>query len=417
MSILSDCKKGLIPNEVTAVAAKEDMSPEFLVDSVAKGSVVITHSKRGIQPVGIGSGLRAKFATIVGTSSFDESIDPVIKKAKIAIECGASVIHNGSAAGDIESIHKQLLEDIEVPIAFCEPLRVATKASYENRDFMKVEEDEFIDLLEGDASSGAEIMVVPVGVSIELVEKLNEIKRLMPSPNKTGSLMVSWIAYNKRENPYRVHFDRILKAAKEHNVILSFINGFRPGCIVDCMDYFHIQEFVMMKEYVQRALEAGVQIKVGSGGHVPLDKIGQLFHFQKNLLQVPIISFGPQVTDTSVAYDHVSAAIGQAQALMSGADIIFSITPAEHLALPNEDETQEGCICANIVCHGVNVSRGKDVEQDYNLSISRKCLDWKAQLSYALNYRKSDYIYSRNTTTTHCSVCGELCPHENIHNC
>ena len=411
MGIISDCRQGIIPKEVEIVATREGVSPESLMHSVVEGLAVVTSTKRGIDPVGIGEGLRAKFATIVGTSSFDDSIDSVIKKAKVAIECGASVIHNGSAAGNIERIHRLLLDNLEIPIAFCEPLRVATRASFENKDFMKVETEEFMDLLELDASSGVEILVVPMGVSIELVEKLKEMKRLMPSPNKTGSLMVSWIAHNKTENPYRVQFDRILKIAKEHDVILSFINGFRPGCIADCLDYFHLQEFESMKELVQHAKEAGVQVKVGSGGHIPLNKIKQLFRYQKELLNVPIISFGPQVTDTSIAYDHISAAIGQAQALMCGADIIFSITPAEHLALPNEDETREGCISAKIVCNSVDIARGKDMERENDMSIARESLDWDKQLSFAPYKIKAEKIRWRDSILQACSLCGDSCPH------
>ena len=77
----------------------------------------------------------------------------------------------------------------------------------------------------------------------------------------------------------------------------------------------------------------------GSGGHLPADKIGPFIRYQKELLQVPITCFGPQVTDISLGYDHVSAAMGQIIALLAGADEIFAVTPAEHLGMPDEEQT------------------------------------------------------------------------------
>jgi 5-hydroxybenzimidazole synthase len=51
---------------------------------------------------------------------------------------------------------------------------------------------------------------------------------------------------------------------------------------------------------------------------------------------------GPLPADSGAGYDHIAAAIGAAQSAWHGADLICYITPAEHLALPNEDDVREG---------------------------------------------------------------------------
>jgi len=344
MSILSDCRKGLIPNEIEVVAEREGISAERLRGSLAKGYAVVTSAKRGIQPMGIGEGLRKKFGTIVGSSTADREIPPLIGKARIAQKFGASAVHDGSAAGDIEAIHNALLQGIEIPVGFCQSIRVAALCEHQGRNFLEVESEEFISLLEEDAASGCELLLGPFSVTMDMVEKLSKANRLMPSPNKTGSLMVAWMRHTRRENPYIEYFDRVLAAARENDVILSFVNGFRSGCIADAMDEVQVEEIRQMGPLVGQAQEAGVQVKAGGGGHVPLDKIPALFRIEREHVTAPIISFGPQITDVSIAYDHVTAAVGQSYALMNGADMILTITAAEHLALPTDEEVKlKGC--------------------------------------------------------------------------
>lgn len=409
MSILLQCKRGLIPKEVKSVALQENLLPEDICKSVARGHVVITSAKRGIQPTGVGIGLRKKFGTIVGTSTAEPQINPLICKARVAQECGASAIHDGSAAGDIDAIHKTLLQEINIPIGFCHPVRVAALCEYQGRNFLDVDSEEFISILEEDAGSGCEIILGPFAVTMDLVNKLSCSNRLIPAPNKTGSLMIAWMRHNNAENPYVEHFNRVLEVARNNNVVLSFVNGLRSGCIADAVDELQIEEIQLMGTLIQKAHNSGVQVKAGGGGHVPLDKIPSLFSFEKKHVNVPIISFGPQVTDISLAYDHVTAAIGQSLALMSGADMILTITSAEHLALPNVEEVKESCIIAHYVCHSVDLANGKDLDKDIELSKARSQLDWKTQFASAKNCLPAERIHRRNETKPGCSMCGDSC--------
>ena len=147
----------------------------------------------------------------------------------------------------------------------------------------------------------------------------------------------------------------------------------------------------------------------GSGGHLPADKIGPFIRYQKELLQVPITCFGPQVTDISLGYDHVSAAMGQIIALLAGADEIFAVTPAEHLRMPDEEQTRQGCIVAALVCHSADLARGRDGEMDHALSLAREAGSWKDQLPFARDERVKELLRDADETGAGCSVCGDAC--------
>lgn len=399
-------------DDVEKVSMREGVSTEVLAESAKRGEVIIVTSRRKIEPVGIGKNLRAKFACIVGTSSHDTDIENVIRKAKVAVQHGASIIHNGSAGGDVWEAQKRLLESIDVPLATCHPIGVMANACYKKRRFVDLKESEFIKQVHRDVEQGIEILLLPLGVTKSLVNGLPNSNRIMPCCSKSGSIMAAWIAYNGRENPYCINFDEILKIAKERNTTLSVVAAFRSGCINDALDKLQYEELRIIKEYVDRAKAAGVQIKAGSGGHLPANEIASFFNYQKELLKTPIICFGPQVTDLSVGYDHISSAMGEIIALLSGADMIFSVTSSEHISLPDEEQTKQGCITAKIVCHSADIAKGKDVNLDSLISHSRAKMDWQGQIKFALDEPVRQKLKSVNINQKGCAVCGDFCAFE-----
>lgn len=394
---------------IKKVSTEENVPLDSLTESVQKGQAIIITSRRGIKPLGIGDNLRKKFACIVGTSTQETDIDTVIRKAKVAVQCGASVIHNGSAGGDVREIQKRLLDVIDIPLAVCHPIGVMANACYEKRRFIDIKEGEFIEQLKKDIEQGVEIILLPLGVTGSTVAKLSTCKRIMPCCSKSGSIMAAWMAHNQAMNPYGKHFDEILAIAKEYNTTLSIVGAFRSGSIHDALDELQYEELQIIKGYTDRAKTAGVQIKAGSGGHIPANKIAPFFEYQRQLLKVPIISFGPQVTDISLGYDHVSAAMGQLAALLAGADIIFTVTPAEHISMPNIEQTKQGCIIAKIACHSADIASGKDWEIDRALSEAREELDWQAQLEFVQDEVIAEKIKAKNFNQRKCTLCGEFC--------
>ena len=241
------------PSELEEVARREQVPVAALAAALAAGAAVVITSKRGVRPVGIGKGLRAKFACIVGTSTAEPEMEAVLRKAQIAVDQGAAVVHNGSAGGNVREMQRRLLDTVAAPLAVCHPIGVMADACYRQRPFVDLEEGDFIEAVRRDIEQGIEVLLLPLGVSRAIVAGLKNSGRVMPCCSKSGSIMSAWIAHNNQENPYYRHFDDILALAKEHGTTLSVVGSFRSGCIHDALDALQYDELKTIREYVGRA--------------------------------------------------------------------------------------------------------------------------------------------------------------------
>ena len=87
MTQILEARKGNITPEMEAVARAEGVSPDYVVEGVAQGTIVITRNRKhsSITPLGIGKGLRTKINANIGTSKDRMSIEGEIEKLKAAI--------------------------------------------------------------------------------------------------------------------------------------------------------------------------------------------------------------------------------------------------------------------------------------------------------------------------------------------
>jgi phosphomethylpyrimidine synthase len=143
---------------------------------------------------------------------------------------------------------------------------------------------------------------------------------------------------NNRENPLYKRFDRVVSILKKYDVVLSLGNGLRAGAIHDSSDRAQIQELLINCELAETGREMGCQMMVEGPGHVPLDEIEGNIQLQKRMSSgAPYYMLGPISTDVAPGFDHITAAIGAAQS-----SLILLYPPAEHLALPNENDVRQG---------------------------------------------------------------------------
>ena len=61
-------KLGIITEEMKAVAKKENVSPEYLMDNLAKGTIIIPANRNhpNLDPAAIGQGLKTKVNANIG---------------------------------------------------------------------------------------------------------------------------------------------------------------------------------------------------------------------------------------------------------------------------------------------------------------------------------------------------------------
>ena len=126
MTQISDAKKGILTEEMKHVAKIENVSEDFILKTVAEGTIVIpSNVNRDIEASGIGAGLRTKVNATVGTSTDIVDFDEEVHKAQIAIDNGAALIFdngkysciNGNDGGEVyffdskNSFEKSLFSD------------------------------------------------------------------------------------------------------------------------------------------------------------------------------------------------------------------------------------------------------------------------------------------------------------------
>ncbi|MBQ1721581.1 MAG: phosphomethylpyrimidine synthase ThiC, partial [Lachnospiraceae bacterium] len=190
----------------------------------------------------------------------------------------------------------------------------------------------------------------------------------------------------------------------------------RPGCLADATDGVQIEELIRLGELTERAWAKDVQVMVEGPGHVPMDQIAANMKVQQTICKgAPFYVLGPLVTDIAPGYDHITAAIGGAIAAASGAAFLCYVTPAEHLALPNEQDVHDGIIASKIAAHAADIAKGiKGArDQDDRMADARRVLDWDAQWKEAIDPEVAKAIRAdRAPEDDHsdtCSMCGKFC--------
>ncbi len=413
-------QQGQISAEMRQVAEREGLEAELIRERIAAGQIVILSGRHGEQRVvGIGKGLRTKINASIGTSSDFCDVEHEKRKAVIAEENGADTLMELSAAGNLDDIRRQVLSSVSIPVgnvplyqAFCDTIK-------KHKDATRLDPEALFDLIEQQCADGMAFMAVHCGINMFSLERMQKQGyRYGGLCSKGGTMMIQWMLKNKRENPLYEQFDRVCAILKKYDTVLSLGNGIRAGAIHDSMDRAQVAELIINCELAELARESGCQAMVEGPGHVPLDEIEANIILQKKMSHdAPYYMLGPLPCDCGAGLDHITAAIGAAQSSMHGADLICYITPAEHLALPNEEDVALGVRTARLAAHIGDVVKlkGRADLRDKQLSKDRRDFRWDKQFENLLfPDLAKDILDSRKSSSAKgCSMCGEFCALKN----
>ena len=406
-------RKGIATPQMKAVAEKEHMPLEQLMELVAKGQVAICANKAHtcLDPQGVGSMLRTKINVNLGVSRDCKDYDIEMKKVQSAIDLGAEAIMDLSSHGDTQPFRKKL-------VAEC-PAMIGTVPVYDSvihyqRDLDTLTARDFIDVVRLHAEDGVDFVTLHCGITRETIDQIRSHKRKMNIVSRGGSLVFAWMCMTGQENPFYEYYDEILDICREYDVTISLGDACRPGCLADATDVCQINELVRLGELTRRAWEKDVQVLVEGPGHVPMDQIAANMQVQQTICKgAPFYVLGPLVTDIAPGYDHITAAIGGAIAAMNGAAFLCYVTPAEHLALPNLEDVRQGIIASRIAAHAADIAKGVRGarEIDDRMGDARRALDWEAQWACALDPETAKAVRASRSPEHDdtCSMCGKFC--------
>lgn len=408
-------RKGIITPQMQIVAKKEKMREEELRELVAQGKVAIPANvgHTSLDPEGVGSMLRTKINVNLGVSRDCKDYDVEMEKVLSAVDLGAEAIMDLSSHGNTQPFRKKLTSECPAMIG---TVPVYDSVIHYQRDLGTLTAQDFIDVVELHAKDGVDFVTLHCGITRKTIDQIKRHKRKMNIVSRGGSLVFAWMSMTGQENPFYEYYDQILDICEKYDVTISLGDACRPGCLADASDVCQIEELVRLGELTKRAWDHNVQVMVEGPGHVPLDQVAANMKIQQQIcMGAPFYVLGPLVTDIAPGYDHITAAIGGAVAAMSGAAFLCYVTPAEHLALPNVEDTKQGIIASKIAAHAADIAKGIPGARDIDdkMADARRVLDWDAQFACALDPKTAKAIRdSRLPEDDHsdtCSMCGKFC--------
>ncbi|MCX8072665.1 MAG: phosphomethylpyrimidine synthase ThiC [Candidatus Binatia bacterium] len=466
MTQLEAARKGIVTPEMQRVAIRENVTPEFIRQEVARGRLVIPANKRHLagsagmppspasdkswtypteavghpgaregarywvnqtvaqrwawiqdpnymrgerapkrlDPTGIGRMITTKINANIGASPVQSTLAQEVEKLRWAQKYGADTVMDLSTGGDLRACRQAIIDNSTVPIG-----TVPIYSMIVGRNIEELTYDIILREIELQAQQGVDYFTIHAGV---LREHLSLVRsRITGIVSRGGSILAKWMLYHNRQNPLYEMFDEISAIMREYDVTYSLGDGLRPGCTADASDPAQLAELHTLGELVHRARDAGVQAMVEGPGHVPLDQIAFNMQLQQRICDdAPFYVLGPLVTDVFPGYDHITSAIGATEAARAGAAMLCYVTPKEHVGLPRERDVKDGCIAYKIAAHAGDIARGiPGVRQwDDDLSKARAALNWPKQFELAFDGETARALHDEDLAvdTEFCAMCG-----------
>jgi phosphomethylpyrimidine synthase len=402
--------------QMETVARDEGLSAEYIRQKVAAGEIVIANNPRrpDQKVVGIGTGLRTKVNASIGTSSDICNLEAEIRKAQIAEEEGADTLMELSVGGDLDRIRREVLAHIRLPVGNVPLYQAFKETARKYKDPCKLDPEFLFELIERQLADGLSFMAIHCGINQYTIERLRKQGfRYGGLASKGGTFMVAWMDATGRENPLYAQFDRVCGLMKKYDAVLSLGNGIRAGAIHDSHDRAQMAEMIINCELAELGREMGCQMMVEGPGHVPLDEIAANIQLEKRMSgNAPYYVLGPLPMDSGAGYDHIVAAIGAANSARHGADLVCYITPAEHLALPNEDDVREGVRATRLAVRVGDIAKYPERrDNEKQAAMARRDMRWQDLEQHLLFPQKAREIREQRApeASDTCTMCGDFC--------
>ncbi len=414
MTQLQAARKRIITPQMRRVAEREGVTPEFIMEQVAKGHLVIPANTQHLagagpaqtrlDPIGIGRAVTTKINANIGASPVASDKQLELDKLQWAVRWGADTVMDLSTGGDLDETREYLLGHCTVPIG-----TVPIYQTIWGRNVEDLTYKDFMATIEKQARQGVDYFTIHAGILKEHLPLAG--RRTAGIVSKGGSLLARWMVYHNRQNPLYEMFDDISGLLHDYDVCYSLGDGLRPGCLADATDEAQIAELETLGELVHRAREAGVQVMVEGPGHVPFDQIQRNMEMQREICDgAPFYVLGPVVTDIFPGYDHITSAIGATAAAFCGASFLCYVTPKEHLGLPNKDDVKQGVIAYKIAAHAADVALNLPGarQRDDQIAMARAALNWEKHFELAFDGATARALHDEDLqeNADYCAMCG-----------
>jgi phosphomethylpyrimidine synthase len=405
-------RRGEITEEMRFCALRENVSPEFVRDEVARGRAIIPANIRHpeLEPMIIGRNFLVKINANIGNSAVSSSIAEEVEKLKWATRWGADTVMDLSTGQNIHETREWIVRNAPVPIGTVPIYQCLEKVKGKAE---KLTLDLFIETLIEQAEQGVDYFTIHAGVLLRYIPLT--ARRVTGIVSRGGSIMAKWCLFHHQENFLYTGFERICEVMKKYDVSFSLGDGLRPGSIADANDEAQFAELTTLGELTQVAWKHDVQVMIEGPGHVPMHKIKENMDKQLEIChEAPFYTLGPLVTDIAPGYDHITSGIGAAMIGWFGTAMLCYVTPKEHLGLPNRDDVKTGVITYKIAAHAADLAKGHPGAQERDNALSRARFEfrWQDQFNLSLDPTTAKDFHDETLPAdaakhSHfCSMCG-----------
>ncbi len=405
-------RKGEITEEMRFVALRENMSPEFVRDEIARGRAIIPANIRHLEmePMIIGRNFLVKINANIGNSAVTSSIQEEVEKLQWSTRWGADTVMDLSTGPNIHETREWIVRNSAVPIGTVPIYQCLEKVKGKAEDLTI---DLFLETLIEQAEQGVDYFTIHAGVLLRYIPMT--ARRVTGIVSRGGSIMAKWCLSHHKENFLYTEFERICEVMKKYDVSFSLGDGLRPGSGADANDEAQFGELQTLGELTQVAWKHDIQVMIEGPGHVPMHKIKENMDKQLEIChEAPFYTLGPLVTDIAPGYDHITSGIGAAMIGWFGTAMLCYVTPKEHLGLPNRDDVKTGVITYKIAAHAADLAKGHPGAhlRDDALSKARFEFRWKDQFNLSLDPTTARSFHDETLPAdaakqSHfCSMCG-----------
>ncbi len=405
-------RKGIITPEMEFIAIREQVTPEFVREEVAKGRAIIpaniNHPES--EPMIIGRNFHVKINANMGNSAVTSSIEEEVEKMTWATRWGADTIMDLSTGKNIHTTREWMIRNSAVPVGTVPLYQALEKVNGIAEDLTW---EIYRDTLIEQAEQGVDYFTIHAGVLLRYVPLT--AKRVTGIVSRGGSIMAQWCLHHHQENFLYTHFEEICEIMKTYDICFSLGDGLRPGSIADANDEAQFAELETLGELTKIAWKHDVQVMIEGPGHVPMHLIKENMDKQLEVCdEAPFYTLGPLTTDIAPGYDHITSAIGAAMIGWFGTAMLCYVTPKEHLGLPNKEDVRTGVVTYKIAAHAADLAKGHPGAQkrDDALSKARFEFRWNDQFNLSLDPERAieyhdETLPAEGAKTAHfCSMCG-----------
>ncbi|MCR5085288.1 MAG: phosphomethylpyrimidine synthase [Succinivibrionaceae bacterium] len=404
--------------ESHAVGEGMAFTPDLVLEEMRAGRAVIpaNNCHPESEPMVIGKRFSVKVNANFGASAVVPDPQRELRKLELSLRHGADTVMDLSTGlADPAALRGAVLRASPVPVGTVPAYEALDRAG---GDPSKLDWPAFRDTVLSQARQGVDYFTIHAGLTQALLPAA--ARRTLGIVSRGGSIMAARMMAADEENLAFAHFDELLEICHEYDVALSLGDGLRPGALCDACDEAQYGELREIGALSLRCREAGVQCFIEGPGHVPLDRVEENQRLEEELCHgAPFYTLGPLVTDIAPGQDHITSAIGGTLIAREGTAMLCYVTPAEHLALPGDQDVVDGLIAFRLAAHAADVARGHPFarERDDAMARARRDFRWHDQFALALDPEHAYEVWSRALPEgcahepAFCSMCGpRFCP-------